>query len=180
MKDLSTCCMWRTPLKTRVETKKSPSKACEIFCKYKKPSRCFVRSFQLYISKLSMECPLGSFYFKPLQKWSSSGVWISKQPIGHNKLHTMMSTICSAAGICGYIPITPCEQPVLPGCTIRESMNNSMERTEGVRSYKGKQEENISNLLHQTQVANHHQIIGSLPQLQLQNCTGLRIGLPHP
>ena len=81
---------------------KQRSKRVKHFANTKNPSRCFVRLFQLYISKLSMECPQDSFYFKPLQKWSSSGVWFSKQPIGHNKLHTMMSTICSAAGIGGY------------------------------------------------------------------------------
>ena len=161
------------------------------FANTKNPSRCFVRLFQLYISKLSMECPQDSFYFKPLQKWSSSGVWFSKQPIGHNKFHTMMSTICSAAGIGGYktnhsLRATSATRLYHQG--IDEQL--IMERTghhsiEGVRSYKRtdeKQEENISNLLqeqHQTQVANHHQIIGSLPQLQLQNCTGITINIKY-
>ena len=88
----------------------------------------------------------------------------------------MMSTICSAAGICGYIPITPCR-------LYHQGINEQliMERTghhsiEGVRSYKRTEEENISNLL---QVAKHHQIIGSLPQLQLQNCTGITINIKY-
>ena len=37
-------------------------------------SRCFVHLFRMYIRKLSTECPSNAFYFKPLQKWSSSGV----------------------------------------------------------------------------------------------------------
>ena len=104
---------------------------------------------------------------------------------------TMMSTICSAAGIGGYktnysLRATSATRLYHQG--IDEQL--IMERTghhsiEGVRSYKRtdeKQEENISNLLqeqHQTQVANHHQIIGSLPQLQLQNCTGITINIKY-
>ena len=88
-----------------------------------------------------------------------------------------MSTICSAAGIGGYktnhsLRATSATRLYHQGQLIMEHHS-----IEGVRSYKRtdeKQEENISNLLqeqHQTQVANHHQIIGSLPQLQLQEIT---------
>ena len=66
------------------------------------PSRCFVRLFQLYLSKLPKDCPGHAFYFKPLLKYSSSGVWYSKQPLGRNKLQSMMSSMCATAGIGGY------------------------------------------------------------------------------
>ena len=58
------------------------------------PSRCFVRLYRLYISKLAPNSPTNSFYFKPLQKISTEGVWYSKQPIGHNTLSNMMANLC--------------------------------------------------------------------------------------
>ena len=63
------------------------------------PSRCSVRLYRLYISKLAPNSPTNSFYFKPLQKISTEGVWYLKQPTGHNTLSKMMANLCSKAGI---------------------------------------------------------------------------------
>ena len=68
------------------------------------PSRCFVRLYKLYMSKLAPECSQCAFYFKPLQKWSTctSGPWLSKQSLGHNTLSKMMAGMCERAGIDGF------------------------------------------------------------------------------
>ena len=151
------------------------------------PSRCFVRLFQMYISKLPKECPQHAFYFKPLQKWSSSGMaWFSKQPIGHNKLHTMISSICTTAGIGGYktnhsLRATSATRLYHEGIDEQLIMERTGHRSiEGIRVYKRtdeQQEKTISNLLQQThwqntQVDNHNE---SIPQIQIQNCTNITI-----
>ena len=63
------------------------------------PSRCFARLYRLYISKLA---PTNSFNFKPLQKFSTEGVWYSKQPIGHKTFSKMIANLCSKAVIKGF------------------------------------------------------------------------------
>ena len=66
------------------------------------PSRCFVRILKFYLSKLNPDVPHSDFYFKPLQKWSSTGPWFSQQPLGQNTLDNMMATICKKAGVTGF------------------------------------------------------------------------------
>ena len=82
--------------------RKVKPKDAKHFANVANPSRCFVRLFKLYMSKLHPDSPKTAFYFKPLQKWSPTGTWFSKQPLGHNTLQHKMSNMCSKARIAGY------------------------------------------------------------------------------
>ena len=115
--------------------------------------------YKLYISKLPSDCPKHAFCFKPLQKWSSSTeVWFTKQPIGHNKLQKMISTMCSKAGISGYktnhsLRATNATRLYHQGVDEQLIMKRTGHRSlERVRSYKRTdedQEKAISKLLQQ-------------------------------
>lgn len=64
------------------------------------PKRCTVRLYEKYIS----HCPkvrTDAFYLRPL-KSPISNVWYGKQPVGINKLSTVVKRLCSAAGLEGY------------------------------------------------------------------------------
>ena len=52
----------------------------------------------------TMDCPRNAFYLTPLQNWNSTAgsVWFSKQPLGHKKLSTIMSSFCQDARIQGF------------------------------------------------------------------------------
>ena len=148
--------------------RKVSSKQVKHFENVENPYKCFVRLFQLYLSKLPQDCPKNAFYFKPLQKYSANGVWFSKQPLGHNKLHKMMSSICSAAGISGYktnhsLRATSASRLYQTGIDEQLIMERTGHRSiEGVRSYKitnVDQEKAVSNILQQAD--SHHQPCGT-------------------
>ena len=143
--------------------RKVSSKQVKHFENIENPARCFVRLFQLYLTKLAQGCPVNAFYFKPLLKYSADGVWFSKQPLGHNKLHKMMSSICSAAGISGYktnhsLRATSASRLYQTGIDQQLIMERTGHRSiEGVRSYKitnMDQEKTVSNVLQQE--SSHH------------------------
>ena len=131
-------------IKESSKGRKVSSKQVKHFENVGNPYRCFVRLFQLYLSKLPQDCPKNAFYFKPLQKYSASGVWFSKQPLGHNKLHKMMSSICSAAGISGYktnhsLRATSASRLYQTGIDEQLITETTGHRSiEGVRSYNNK------------------------------------------
>ena len=85
-----------------LKQRKVVSKKVKHFANTQDPARCFVRIFQLYLSKLPTDAPESSFYFKPVSKFAQSTAWFSKQPIGHNTLTKMMSSICISAGVQGF------------------------------------------------------------------------------
>ena len=72
------------------------------FANQDKPSRCFIRLFRLYLTKLHPDSPKSAFYFKPLTEWSQTGIWFTKQPLGLNTLEHMMVKMCAKAQIQGY------------------------------------------------------------------------------
>ena len=120
------------------------------------PSRCFIRIFKLYLSKLDVHAPQSAFYYKPLQKWSSTGAWFTKQPLGHNTLDTMMSRICKKAGVTGYktnhsLRATAASRLYHSGLDEQLIMERTGHRSiEGIRSYKrtnSQQQQKVSNLL---------------------------------
>ena len=167
------------------------------FANTENPGRCFVRIFELYLSRLPKDAPNNSFYLKPLIKYSQSpeAVWFSKQPIGHNKLNKMMSSICSLGGIKGFktnhsLRATSATRLYQQGVDEQLIMERTGHRSiEGVRSYKhtnDDQERSVSNILqtvsttnttttnNSIELNNHH--FSQIPQLlQLQNCTGTSI-----
>ena len=123
------------------------------------PSRCFVGLFKPYMSKLYPDSPKTAFYFKPLQKWSPTGTWFSKQPLGHNTLQHMMSNMCSKAGIAGYktnhsLRATAASRLYHKGIDEQLIMERTGHRSlEGVRSYKRTEEQQqiaVSNVLQQS------------------------------
>lgn len=66
-------------------------------------TRCPIKIYEKYLSKLSPKSPLSTFYFKPLvHKGETHDVWFSCQPVGHNFLSNVVRDIMSDAGIEGY------------------------------------------------------------------------------
>ena len=126
------------------------------FANQDKPSRCFVRLFRLYLTKLNHDSPKSAFYFKPLTKWSQTGIWFSKQPLGHNTLEHMMAKMCAKAQIQGYktnhsLRATAASRLYHKGIDEQLIMERTGHRSiEGVRSYKRTHEQQqieVSNIL---------------------------------
>ena len=141
--------------------RKIAQKKVKHFANTDNPQRCFVRLYRLYLSKLPVDCPRNAFYFKPLQNWNSTSgsVWFSKQPLGHNKLSMMMSSICQDAGIQGFktnhsLRATSATRLYQQGADEQLIMERTGHRSlEGVRSYKRTsvtQQKAISSMLQQT------------------------------
>ncbi|XP_011405518.1 PREDICTED: uncharacterized protein KIAA1958-like [Amphimedon queenslandica] len=67
-------------------------------------SKCFIQYYQIYIKHcppLALEKD-SAFYLTPLKK-AKGDLWYSCVPVGHNTLRTTMSSVCSLAGIDGFI-----------------------------------------------------------------------------
>ena len=62
------------------------------------PHRCFIRLYELYISKCPSHLKTGAFYLTPL----SADRWYSKNPLGHNPLSKVVSRLCKAAKFEGF------------------------------------------------------------------------------
>ena len=65
-----------------------------------KPERCIVRLYEKYVS----HCPKvrgDALYLRPL-KSPVGQVWYGKQPVGINKLSTVVKRLCGAAGLKGH------------------------------------------------------------------------------
>ena len=65
------------------------------------PSRCFVRLLQLYRSCCTDKPKRNSFYLRPLSK-PTQHCWYSREPLGHNTLANVVSSMCKEAGITGF------------------------------------------------------------------------------
>ena len=65
--------------------------------------RCLVSLLDLYIAKLPDEAKEADvFYCRPLQTFSGSKHWYSRQPRGKHTLNDMVKTMCAEAGIEGH------------------------------------------------------------------------------
>ena len=157
------------------------------------PSCCFIHIFKLYLSKLDVHAPQSAFYYKPLQKWSSTGAWFTKQPLGHNTLDTMMSRICKKAGVTGYktnhsLRATAASRLYHSGLDEQLIMELTGHRSiEGIRSYKrtnSQQQQKVSNLLNRIECTTSSSSESAIPEksclcsgIQLHNCSQITISV---
>ena len=65
------------------------------------PRRCFVRLYKLYHSLCPPNRPENAYYLQPLKK-PHNGCWYAPVPVGHTKLRSTISRLCSTAEIPGY------------------------------------------------------------------------------
>ena len=119
------------------------------------PSRCFVRLFSLYKSRCPPNPKSNSFYLQCLKKPTDT-VWFSREPLGHNALSNVVSSMCKSAGISGFrtnhsLRATSATRLYAAGMDEQLIMERTGHRSvEGVRSYKrtsDQQEQSVSDTL---------------------------------
>ena len=139
-----------------LKNRKTKQKTVKHHANEENPARCFIRIFKLYLTKLNPNAPRSAFYFKPLQKWSNTGVWFTNKPLGHNTLENMMATICKKANVTGYktnhsLRATVASRLYHSGLDEQLIMERTGHRSiEGIRSYKrtsNQQQVTVSNVL---------------------------------
>ena len=119
------------------------------------PSRCFVRLFSLYKSLCPPNPKRNAFYLQCLKKPTDT-VWYSREPLGHNALSKIVSSMCASAGISGFrtnhsLRATSTTRLYAAGVEEQLIMERTGHRSvEGVRSYKrtsDQQEQAVSDTL---------------------------------
>ena len=130
-------------------------KVVKHFANLDNPQRCFVRLLQKYKSLCPDSPKNNAFYLQPL-KTPSEKVWFSREPIGKNKLATIVKDMCAVAGITGYrtnhsLRATTATRLYSAGTDEQLIMERTGHRSvDGVRSYKRTADhltEDVSNIL---------------------------------
>lgn len=65
------------------------------------PERCIVEIYRKYVSHCPVEDRPECFYLRPLNK-PHCNVWYGRQPLGINKLSSVVKRICATAGLGGH------------------------------------------------------------------------------
>ena len=78
--------------------RKTSRKSVRAFDNPAEPERCFVRLFELYLSKCPKQDRPDAFYLKALPK-PTAQQWYCKSPLGHNSLKGMFRSMCTTAGL---------------------------------------------------------------------------------
>ena len=78
--------------------RKTSRKSVRAFDNPAEPERCFVRLFELYLSKCPEQDRPDAFYLKAMPK-PTAQQWYCRSPLGHNTLKGMFRSICTTAGL---------------------------------------------------------------------------------
>lgn len=136
--------------------RKVDSKIVRAYENKSNPQRCVLRLFKKYVSlrRKGENCP-DDFYLRPLVNWSDT-TWYGTQPVGKNKLATIVASMAKEISLEGKITnhslrATAASRLYQSNVDEQLVMERTGYRSNAVRSYKctsNDQLRNISNLLY--------------------------------